>query len=171
MTALGGSLACPFFMPTHVCSEPLWPHPQRLPLGAGYFGYCTADGNTSPEPGTRELRAPDARQLKDCCNMGYARSCARLPQDRTADANRFFVARAGNELIVTYCSERDHAPAGNGVLHFDPVVKQWAERHPNVCLQRQAECAVESFLRRCASNAAAATAARDSHSHEAAAAK
>ena len=164
-------MACPFFMPTEVCNEPLWPHPQRLPLGAGYFGYCTANGDAGQEPGARELRAPDARQLQDCCNMGYARSCSCLPHDRTADANHYFVARAGNELIITYCSERDHAPAGNGVLRFDSVVKQWAERHENACLQRQAECAVESFLKRCASNAVAMAEARDLQLRAAVAAK
>ena len=103
--------------------------------------------------------------------MGYARSCSRLPQDRAADANRFFVARSGTELTIAWCSERNHAPAGHGLLRFDPVTKQWSERHSNVCLQRQTECAVESFLRRCASNAVQQAQARNAELREAAAAK
>jgi len=68
-----------------------WPHPSRLPLGAGWTGNCRASG--------LELAASDAH-LREFCNLGYATACPHLPTGRDWDAVRFSVARAGREQIT-----------------------------------------------------------------------
>jgi hypothetical protein len=52
------------------------------------------------------------------------------------------------EIRVAFCSERDHAPVEHGVLTYDLRQHVWTAAHSNACVQRQAECAVESFLQR-----------------------
>ena len=131
-------MACPFFMPTSSLGEPLWPHPQRLPLGGGFAGYCTAPGH--------ERYSPTADELRDGCNVGYAARCPQLPPDRDTDANRFRVTQAGAEVNVFHCSELRHAPVAQASLRFDLAAQTWTASHPDACLQRQAECALESWL-------------------------
>lgn len=133
-------MPCPFFLPSEPCDQTLWPFPARLPLGSGYAGRCTAPDH--------EGSSPDQDELRRFCNLGYSSACSRLPEQRHADANRFFVAQSGSELIVTFCSERNHAPVEHSVLRFNTVRGTWTVAHGNACVQRQAECAVESFLRR-----------------------
>jgi len=62
-------VACPFFMPEEQFVSD-WPFPQRLPLGAGWMGTCTAPGH--------EGRRPSDEELKSGCNLGYAKACSRL---------------------------------------------------------------------------------------------
>ena len=124
-------------MPTSALTEPLWPHPRRLPLGGGFAGYCTAAGHEGELPSTEELR--------EFCNLGYAARCPRLPQDRRADSNRFHVCQTGAEITVLFCSERAHAPVEHAALTFDPAQNRWTQTHADACVQRQAECALESW--------------------------
>ena len=56
-------MACPYFMPDRRLDGD-WPFPQRLPLGAGWSGTCTAMAG--------EVR-PTEQELKTGCNMGYAK--------------------------------------------------------------------------------------------------
>ncbi len=86
-------MACPYFMPTSRHEEELWAHRQRLSLGDGFAGCCTA-------PGRNGCAASDA-ELKDLCNLGYASACEHLPAERLADAVRFVIARF---------RQRTHAP-------------------------------------------------------------
>ena len=126
-------MACPYFMPAERTSVDALPHPERLPLGGAYAGHCTA----------ADL-APTTEMLHDC-NLGYA-ECAHLPADRAGDALRFSIRRDRQGLLaIHYLCEAAHAPVSNGVLVFDPASAQWRERHDDVCLQRMAECCVESF--------------------------
>jgi len=134
------SLPCPFFFPTELCDQSLWPFPARLPLGAGYTGCCMAPGCE----GTR----PSGSEVQRFCNLGYGDSCSRLPRERAADANRFFVSQHDAELTVAFCSERQHLPVEHAVLTFNSSTQTWTSRHASGCVQRQAECAVESFIRR-----------------------
>lgn len=133
------TVPCPYFMPSDVAEQSLWPFPARLPLGAGYAGCCMAPGYERAEASESELR--------DFCNLGYSAGCARLPRDRTVDANRFLVTQSGSELTVVFCSERDHLPVEHGTLRFDPARQVWTAPHADGCVQRQAKCAVESFRR------------------------
>jgi hypothetical protein len=91
---------------------------------------------------------PDDTELQRFCNLGYSDGCSRLPHERDADANRFFVSQKGEELTVVFCSERQHLPVEHAVLTFNRSTRTWTSGHANVCVQRQAECAVESFIRR-----------------------
>jgi hypothetical protein len=133
-------LPCPFFFPTEPCDQSLWPFPARLPLGAGYAGRCMAPNCDGIQPSDAELQR--------FCNLGYSEGCSRLPHERTVDANRFFVSQKGEELSVVFCSERQHLPVEHAVLIFDRSTQTWTSGHADACVQRQAECAVESFIRR-----------------------
>jgi len=117
-----------------------WPFPQRLPLGAGRSGVCTA----SSEP-VRPLE----RELKDGCNLGYATTCPRLPAERNADAVRFALGEELDGILrVRYAMERSHLPAGHGELAYVIATKEWRTRHANACVQRMAECYVEAQMGR-----------------------
>lgn len=128
-------------MPTERLDAELWPHRARLPLGDGYRGLCMAPG--------REPSAPADGELKDFCNLGYAKGCPRLPQERHADAVRFIVTQDRDGQIGLYfTSEREHAPRQHGLLTFDRAQQRWLASHPDACVQRMAECYLQSYLSR-----------------------
>jgi hypothetical protein len=132
---------CPFFIPTMKLEDGGWLHSSRLPLGGGWRGQCCAPGNEGTEPTTEELR--------EFCNLGYARACARLPKERTADAVRFAVSRdAGTQLLVQFVTEFNHQPAGHGILEYDSSLGRWVGTHSDPCIQRMAECYLEAYLSR-----------------------
>jgi hypothetical protein len=132
-------MACPFFMPTAKCDDGGWIHPARLPLGAGWQGHCCAPGYEGSEP-TRE-------EVRDFCNLGYASRCSRLPKERTADAVRFSVSRDRAErLTVCFVREFGHRPADYGTLEYDATLGQWISSHPDLCIQKMADCYLQSYL-------------------------
>ncbi len=134
-------MACPFFLPQKRMENPPWPHPARLPLGDAWAGQCTAPGHEGAQPTDEEF--------KDGCNLGYARRCPRLPQERASDAVRFSLARdRDGKLNVQFVCEIGHAPATHGMLEFDAGARCWTTRHQDVRIQRMAECYLESYLRR-----------------------
>src|ERR1700720_4533585 len=107
----GNNLACPFFVPREIINDGSWPHPWRLPLGAGWTGNCRASG--------QELPASDAH-VREFCNLGYAISCPHLPRQRQWDAVRFSIARTSTEqLAISFVCESAHAPMEWGELIFD----------------------------------------------------
>ena len=133
-------MACPYFMPTQRASELLWPHPARLPLGDSWLGQCTA----------RESAAtPTDTELKECCNLGYARNCPRLPAQRKYDAIRFCVA-CDREGLVTlqYVGEAKHLPVSHGTLCVETKSGEWRTKHDDERIQRMAECYLETYLSR-----------------------
>ena len=149
-------MACPYFMPVSKLEGGNWLHPARLPLGGGWNGHCTAPGH--------EQAVPSQDVLEACCNLGYAGSCSWAPAERPSDGVRFAVsspARNGrgssmnsseNEpprlLRLTYVYERANHPAGNGELEYDLSTASWLRRHENACIQKMAECFLESYLRK-----------------------
>jgi hypothetical protein len=124
----------------------LWIHPARLPLGTGWKGRCTApahDGNF-----------PSDEQLRENCNVGYARNCPWCPPDRLWDSTRFGVSKESEQRItLSYIREKDHSPVEHGTLEYDPGLARWNSTHQDRRLQRMAECYLESYLSR--KNAAA----------------
>ena len=125
-------MPCPYFYPTHRCSDPLWPHPERLSLGAGFHGRCTASAVV-----------PSGELLHEC-HLGYA-ECSHLPADRTADAVALAVRREPKGIVqVQFIREADHAAVAYGVLTFEIATGKWLSRHPDECIQRMAECCVEA---------------------------
>ncbi len=134
-------MACPFFLPTERLVSDLWPHRARLPLGDGYRGVCTAPG--------QDQAALSDDELKDLCNLGYAKGCPRLPRERHADAVRFIVTQDRDDQVGLYfTTERDHAPRDHGPLTFDRLQQRWLAPHPDARVQRMAECYLQSYLSR-----------------------
>jgi hypothetical protein len=133
-------VACPFFYPTEKSEAIAWSFPRRLPLGAGFCGTCRA--------GEHEVTPADS-QLKDFCNLGYAQSCAHLPEERRADCLRFAIAEdEGERIRLHFIYERNHAPVEHGFLEYDWVSLRWSHALDDACAQRQAECYLESYLER-----------------------
>ena len=127
-------------MPDVRCDHILWPHPARLPLGCGYTGHCSAPGHEGTQPSDSEL--------KDQCNLGYAR-CGRLPADRPADAVRYIVSLEGEErIVITYIIERDHAPVDTGCAEYDRAAGAFRVPHADPRIQKQMECYLASYLMR-----------------------
>lgn len=133
-------VACPYFYPTERCSGLYWPFPQRLPLGAGFEGACTATGTQS---------VPSEAELRDFCNVGYAGRCSKLPVERRGDAVRFSVAMEKDGLVILrYACERDHAPVEHGELHYEPSSRLFRNAPADSVLRRQAECYMAAYLER-----------------------
>jgi hypothetical protein len=129
-------VACPFFMPEQRF-ESGWPFPQRLPLGAGWAGTCTAPGHEGARPSDEEL--------KSGCNLGYANACSRLPAERHADAVRFALGEERDGILrVLFVCERDYLPAGHGELLYETVNALWLRPHDDPRVQRMAECYVQA---------------------------
>lgn len=125
-------------MPTEKIDGGPWPHPAKLPLGAGWNGKCAAS----------DAQTPTDADLHDHCNLGYAK-CEHVPAEREADAVRFAVASAsGGKIVVRYACERNHRPADCGTLEFDRHRMQWTAEHPDERLQRMAECYLDAYLSR-----------------------
>ncbi len=140
-------MACPYFMPEERLHAD-WLFPQRLPLGAGWAGTCTAPGHDGARP--------DENELKSGCNMGYARSCHRLPADREVDAVRFVVGQEKDGVVhVRFSCERAHLPAGHGELLYEKANATWLSKHDDVRIQRMAECYLEAQMQRRAASATA----------------
>jgi hypothetical protein len=133
-------LACPFFFPSDRADDLVFPHPARLPLGAAWRGTCQA--------GLDSQSAPDNLQLESC-NLGYAKSCPRLPRERAGDAVRFAVVNdSGTRVSMQFVLEREYLPASNGLLEYDPPAKTWIACHPEPRIQKMAECFLQSYLAR-----------------------
>jgi hypothetical protein len=135
-------------MPTAKCEGGGWIHPARLPLGVGWIGHCHAPGHEGSEPSLDELR--------EFCNLGYAAGCSRLPKQRSADAVRFGVTRdCAGQLTVCFVCESGHRPAQNGLLQYDLTLGKWTSSHPDTCIQKMADCYLQSYLMRRIQSAAA----------------
>ena len=133
-------MACPFFVPREIVSDGSWPHPSRLPLGAGWRGNCSASGS--------ELRASDDH-VRDFCNLGYAAACPHLPHSRDWDAIRFSVAHVSREqLTLSFVCERAHAPIEYGKLTFDLAREVWLRAHHDSRVLRLATCYMQTYRAR-----------------------
>lgn len=130
-------MACPFFFPTDRNDETAFPHPGRLPLGAAWKGDCQAPG---------EHFSPNVLELESC-NLGYAKSCSRLPLDRKCDAVRFGVAQDSGQVIsLEVVFEAGHLPAGKWRLEYDLSARQWLSEHAEARIQKLADCFLQSYL-------------------------
>ena len=131
------SLACPYFVPREVLNDGSWPHPARLPLGAGWTGACGAMS-------TETVPAED--HVRQFCNLGYAAGCPRLPAERDWDAVRFSVAAASEkEIMLHYACELNHAPVEHGTLIFELPGGNCREPHPDPRIGRLAATYVRAY--------------------------
>jgi hypothetical protein len=145
-------------MPVERLENGSWPHPERLPLGCGWNGHCSAPGH--------EDQPPPQGILEAFCNLGYASSCDWAPRERQSDAVRFAVAAPSRKNLphedlhgqgaeelshiirVRYVCERDHRPVAQGELEFDLEQSRWARQHGDLRVQKMAECFLESYLKK-----------------------
>jgi len=140
-------MACPYFIPAQRRDDLLWPHPARLPLGAGFGGQCGAPGQTGDAPTDEELR--------EHCNLGYA-GCSRLPAERAADAVRFAVTREGAEsLTIMWVLERDHALAAHGTAECSRDGERFFAAPCDPRMKKQLQCFAAEYTARRPRRAAA----------------
>ena len=157
-------MACPFFVPIERADDLALPHPARLPLGAAWRGSCAAPGHEQAIPDNEEFEG---------CNLGYAKSCPRLPKKRNCDAVRFGVVKESGSLIsLQVVFESQYRPAGDEFLEYDsktggppirlprfagslsagPVAgglgSDWSSAHSESSVQKQAECFLQTYLER-----------------------
>jgi hypothetical protein len=133
-------LACPYFVPREIVNDGSWPHPLRLPLGAGWTGHCRASG---------QERTPSDAHIREFCNLGYATSCPHLPPQRDWDAVRFSMARVGKEQIaICFVCELAHAPVEHGKLNFDLASETWLNPHSDPRVQTLANSYLEVYRAR-----------------------
>jgi hypothetical protein len=149
-------VACPYFMPVSKLENGNWPHPARLPLGAGWSGHCTAPGH--------EGEVPPQHILEAFCNLGYATSCSWSPLSCAWDAVRFAVsaprdlgarlnpaeaaALPARVLLLHYVCEQNHRPVEHGDLEFDLSRAAWLRRHDDARIQKMAECFLDAYLKK-----------------------
>jgi hypothetical protein len=134
------NLACPFFVPLEIVNDGSWPHPARLPLGAGWAGNCCASGQERP--------ASDSH-MREFCNLGYATACPHLPSRRDWDAVRFSVARAGRDQVtIGFVCELAHAPIEHGNLTFDLASGVWLSPRADPRVLTLANCYLETYRAR-----------------------
>jgi hypothetical protein len=133
-------LACPFFMPTERADDIAFPHPSRLPLGSSWRGTCLASGHEDAALSNIELES---------CNLGYAKSCPRLPTERDCDAVRFVVVNESkNSVSLQFVLETNYLPTAHGMLVHDQHSGSWISPHPDSRIQKMAECFLQSYLAR-----------------------
>jgi hypothetical protein len=118
-----------------------WPHPLRLPLGGGWVGQCSAPGHAGETPSDEELQ--------QFCNLGYAKSCSRMPEAPHWDAIRFAVAHdRGSRIELWFSCEANHRPVAHGTLEYDLSLLRWNSASSDVRIERLAQCYLESYLLR-----------------------
>jgi hypothetical protein len=136
----GSNLACPYFVPREILNDGSWPHPSRLPLGAGWTGSCCASG---------QLQATSETHIREFCNLGYATECPYLPRHRDWDAIRFSVVRTGVEQVtICFVCELAHAPIEHGELIFDLRGETWLNAHADPRVLRLASCYLQTYRAR-----------------------
>ncbi len=137
------ALACPYFVPREIVNDGSWPHPSRLPLGAGWRGECCAK---------EQILSPDDFQIREFCNLGYAARCPHLPEQRDWDVVRFAVTRTSDEqIVVSYSCERSHAPKAHDTMTFDVKLEAWINPHSDARVRRLADAFLETYRGRTAS--------------------
>ena len=141
MAVLRGTvLACPFFVPLAIVHDGSWPHPSRLPLGAGWTGNCRASG--------QELAASEVH-VREFCNLGYATACPHLPPRADWDAVRFCVANANaNQVTLRYVCELAYAPVEHGKLTFDLTGGVWLDGPSDPRVLRLADAYLQTYRSR-----------------------
>jgi hypothetical protein len=151
-TYRSSEMACPFFMPIAKSENGSWLHVHRLPLGCGWSGQCTAPGH--------EGESPSQEELQEFCNLGYAGSCTRIPQERAWDSVRFGVKaiciegqKQSERIQLRFVCERDHRPVESGLLEFDAASGEWRQRHADARVQRMAECYLATYVEKRKSHA------------------
>lgn len=81
-----------------------------------------------------------------------------MPGERASDAVRFSIARdLGSEIALCFVTEHAHVPVTHGLLTYDAGSQVWTRVHPDVRIQKMAECYLDSYLSRRMQNGATPT--------------
>ena len=140
-------MACPFFVPREILNDGSWPHPSRLPLGAGWRGTCCAQRQEEASD-----LAIDALYVRDFCNLGYAKECPHFPHNRDWDAVRFSIASSSDDqLTLCYTCELDYVPVEHGTLIYDLAGNVWRVEARDQRVRRLADSYVRAYRSRQAS--------------------
>ena len=116
---------------------------------AGLVVSITFHTQSGHQPPGHEGARPSDDELREGCNLGYARACPRLPRQRSSDAVRFSLARDRDQILsVQFVREIAHAPGEHGMLEFDAAAGRWSSAHADARIQKMAECYVDSYLHR-----------------------
>ena len=127
-------------MPREIVNDGSWPHPSRLPLGAGWRGNCRASAE--------EQESSDA-QIREFCNLGYATACPQLPRRRDWDAVRFSIAKVSpQQITICFVCELAHAPIDHGKLTFDLAGEVWLNSRADERVLRLATCYLQTYRAR-----------------------
>jgi|SRR6185312_452634 hypothetical protein len=127
-------------MPTERADDIAFQHPARLPLGSSWRGSCLAPTHEKAMLSSIELES---------CNLGYAKSCPRLPKERNCDAVRFAVVNESQDSIsLQFVLEKAYLPTSHGLLGYDRRSKCWTVSHSDRSIQKKAECFLQSYLDR-----------------------
>jgi hypothetical protein len=111
-----------------------------LPLGSSWRGTCMAPGHQQIPLSCIELES---------CNLGYAKSCPRLPLERACDAVRFsVVSNSAQTISLQFVLETAYLPIAHGCLEYDRRLRNWTVPHADHHVQRMAECFLQSYLDR-----------------------
>ena len=136
-------MACPYFVPSEIVYDISWPHPARLPLGAGWKGSCCANAEPISVDKPTTL---DSALLRDNCNLGYATTCPHLPKFRDWDAIRFSVAATSSEQItLAYICEFAHAPRSHGTLTYNLASESWQDASADPRVRRLATSFLHAY--------------------------
>jgi hypothetical protein len=89
-------------------------------------------------------------ELKDLCNLGYARGrCARFPVADGPDAVRFAVTHhAGGIVRIIWVREKDHHPLDHGPLEYAVADQKFTTSDADQTVRDQAHAYIASYLRR-----------------------
>ncbi|MFY9674623.1 MAG: hypothetical protein WB817_07355 [Terriglobales bacterium] len=138
-------MACPYFVPREIVYDIAWPHPARLPLGAGWSGGCCASDSNADADASTPI-AVDNDSLRDFCNLGYASACPHIPPARDWDAVRFSVAgSAAQQITLFYVCEKNHAPIAHGTMTYDLARKAWRDPHADARVHRLANSYLQAY--------------------------
>ena len=144
----GIGLACPFFMPREIVNDGSWPHPARLPLGAGWTGVCGAPAQAENAEAVPKA-VVDPSHIRDFCNLGYANACPHLPFNRDWDAIRFSIAVVSvHQITICYACELNHAPIEHGTLTYNLADEVWRDAHPDERVRRLAASFLHAYRMR-----------------------
>jgi hypothetical protein len=136
-------VACPYFVPREIVYDISWPHPARLPLGAGWTGSCCASAPNCDASATLPV---DAAYVRDFCNLGYAAACPHLPKTRDWDAIRFSVASSSpDQITLLYVCEKSHAPIAHGTMTYNFTAELWRDPHPDLRVRRLANSFLQAY--------------------------
>lgn len=109
-------MACPYFVPREIVYDVSWPHPARLPLGAGWTGTCCAASYKS----ANEAVAPN---IADSKIAGSKIVDLKLAEARISDPSESTIAASlsVDSAIIRDCCNLGYATA---CPHL-PVSRDW----------------------------------------------